>query len=64
VVFASERMDDDPRWSLLACGELVHVDAALRVTRNVVLPDEPRHLLRREDLSAPVEMAQHTGKRT
>ena len=54
VVFATERMDDDPRWSLLAPGELVHVDAALRITRDLVLPDPPRHLLRREDLSAPV----------
>ena len=61
VVFATEPMDDDPRWSLLAPGELVHVDAGLRVTRDVVLPDEPRHRLRREDLSAPVEQAQHTG---
>ena len=64
VVFATERMDDDPRWSLLAPGELVHVDAGLRVTRDVVLPDEPRHRLRREDLSAPVQQAQHTGKPT
>jgi predicted glutamine amidotransferase len=64
VVFATERMDDDPRWSLLAPGELVHVDAALRVTREVVLPNEPAHRLRREDLSAPVQQAQHTGKPT
>jgi predicted glutamine amidotransferase len=61
VVFASERMDDDPRWRLLEPGELVHVDAALQVTRSVVLPDPPRHLLRREDLSTPVQQAQHTS---
>jgi glutamine amidotransferase len=60
VVFATERMDDDPRWSLLAPGELVHVDAALRVTRNVVLPDRPRYPISRSDLSLPVELAQHT----
>lgn len=59
VVFASEPMDDDPRWGLLEPGELVHVDAALRVTRGVVLPDPPSHLLRREDLSRPVQDAQH-----
>ena len=47
MVFASEPMDDDPRWRLLEPGELVHVDAGLRVTRDVVLPDPPRHLLRR-----------------
>jgi glutamine amidotransferase len=61
VVFATERMDDDPRWRLLELGELVHVDAALQVTRSVVLPDPPRHLLRREDLSTPVQQAQHTS---
>jgi predicted glutamine amidotransferase len=60
VVFATERMDDDPRWSLLAPGELVHVDSALRVTRNLVLPDSPRYPIRRADLSPPVELAQHT----
>jgi predicted glutamine amidotransferase len=60
VVFATERMDDDPRWSLLAPGELVHVDSALRVTRNLVLPDAPRYPISRADLSPPVELAQHT----
>jgi predicted glutamine amidotransferase len=61
VVFASEPMDDDPRWRLLEPGELVHADAALRVTSTVVLPDPPRHLLRRENLSGPVQDAQHTS---
>jgi predicted glutamine amidotransferase len=64
VVFATERMDDDPRWCLLEPGELVHVDASLQVTRSMVLPDPPRHLLRREDLSRPAELSQHTGGRT
>jgi glutamine amidotransferase len=59
VVFASEPMNDDTRWRLLEPGELVHVDAALRVTRGVALPDPPRHLLHREDLSRPVQDAQH-----
>jgi glutamine amidotransferase len=59
VVFATEPMDDDPRWCLLDPGELVHVDAALQISRRVVLPDPPRHLLRREDLSTPVEESQH-----
>ena len=58
VVFASEPMDGDPRWSLLEPGELVHVDAGLRITRRVVLPDPPTHALRRSDLSAPVQQAQ------
>jgi len=64
VVFATEPMDDDARWSLLAPGELVHVDASLQIVRSVVLPDPPRLALRREDLSESVELAQHTGKRT
>ena len=64
MVFATEPMDDDPRWCLLAPGELVHVDASLHVTRSVALPDPPRHLLRREDLSRAVELSQHTGGRT
>jgi len=29
VVFATERMDDNPSWRLLDAGELVHVDADL-----------------------------------
>lgn len=59
VVLATEPMDDDPRWCLLAPGELVHVDSTLRVNRSVALPDPPRRLLRRDELSNPVERAQH-----
>jgi predicted glutamine amidotransferase len=59
VVLATEPMDDDPRWCLLHPGELVHVDGDLQISRTMILPDPPRHLLRREDLSAPVEGAQH-----
>lgn len=61
VVFATEPMDDNPRWRLLDAAELVHVDAALRVNRSLVLPDPPRHPIRREDLSEPVLHAQHTS---
>jgi predicted glutamine amidotransferase len=59
VVLATEPMDDDPRWCLLHPGELVHVDGALQISRTLILPDPPRHLLRREDLSVPVQDAQH-----
>lgn len=62
VVFASEPMDDDPRWRLLAPGELVHVDAALQISSSLVLPDPPKHQLRRADLSSAVEAAQHTSR--
>ncbi|ORA07851.1 class II glutamine amidotransferase [Mycobacterium arosiense] len=59
VVFATEVMDDEPRWRLLPAGELFHVDADLRIHRDMILPDPPNHLLRREDLSSPVEESQH-----
>jgi predicted glutamine amidotransferase len=59
VVFATERMDDDPRWRLIEPGELVHVDAGLQISRRLVLPDPPRHQLQLEDLSAAAQAAQH-----
>lgn len=62
VVFASEPMDDDPRWRLIEPGELVHVDAALQLTGKLVLPDPPKHQLRREDLAPAVDAAQHTRR--
>jgi predicted glutamine amidotransferase len=61
VVFASKRMDDDPRWRLLEPGELVHVDSALQITSDVVLPDPPRHQLGLADLNATAHAAQHTS---
>ena len=62
VVFASEPMDDDPRWRLIEPGELVHVDAALQLTGKLVLPEPPKHQLRREDLAPAVDAAQHTRR--
>ncbi|OBJ59173.1 class II glutamine amidotransferase [Mycobacterium asiaticum] len=59
VVFATEPMDDDPRWCLLDPGELVYVDATLNISRSVALADPPRTLIRRDDLSQPVFRAQH-----
>ena len=50
VVVASEPMDEDPRWRGLRSGELLHVDAQLRVTRELVLPDPPAHPLTLADL--------------
>jgi predicted glutamine amidotransferase len=51
VVFATEPMDDAARWQLIEPGELIHVDAGLQISRDLVLPDPPRHPLRPEDLS-------------
>lgn len=59
VVFATEPMDDDSRWCLLRAGELIHVDAELGLSRELILPDPPRQLLRRQDLSEPVQDGQH-----
>ncbi len=59
VVFASQPMDDDPRWRLLDPGELVHVDVDLRITRSLALPDPPRHRLRLADLGPEVQEALH-----
>ena len=59
VVVASEPMDDDPRWRILEPGELVHVDADLRITRRIAFPERPRHLLNRSDLSPTAQAAQH-----
>ncbi|MDI3315368.1 MAG: class II glutamine amidotransferase [Mycobacterium sp.] len=60
VVFASEPMDQDPRWRPLAPGELVHVGPTLQITSDLVLPDPPAHRIHRADLSPAVEAAQHT----
>lgn len=59
VVVASEPMDDDPSWRLLDPGELVHVDVDLNITSRVDFPDVPRDQLRRQDLSAQAQAAQH-----
>jgi predicted glutamine amidotransferase len=61
VVFATERMDDHPRWNLIEPGELVHVDAGLQITRDLVLPDPPRHQLHLKDLNPTAQVAQHTS---
>jgi predicted glutamine amidotransferase len=59
VVFATEPMDDAGRWQLLEPGELIHVDAGLQVSRDLVLPAPPGHLLRAEDLSPAAQASLH-----
>ena len=61
VVFASEPMDDDPRWRLLEPGELMHVDAALQLSSERVLPHPPSHQLTRADLTPTAQTAQHSS---
>ena len=57
VVFATEPMDDAARWQLIEPGELVHVDAHLQISRDLVLPDPPRHQLRPADLSPAARLS-------
>ena len=52
VVFATERMDDDPAWRPIASGELVHVDADLEISRRLIMDAAPRH---------PLTLAELTG---
>ena len=62
VVVASERMDDDPGWRLLAPGELLHVDRDLAVTSTSPLPERPATLLTLSDLDPDAAASQHPGE--
>jgi glutamine amidotransferase len=59
VVVASERMDEDPGWRLLAPGELLHVGADLAVDRRIVLDEPPARLLALAELSPRAAASQH-----
>ena len=45
VVVASEELDGEHGWRMLASGELVHVRPDLTVDSTVVLPEPPAHLV-------------------
>jgi glutamine amidotransferase len=45
VVVASEELDGEHGWRMLASGELVHVRSDLTVESAVVLPEPPAHLV-------------------
>jgi glutamine amidotransferase len=45
VVVASEELDGERGWRMLASGELVHVRPDLTIESAVVLPDPPAHLV-------------------
>jgi glutamine amidotransferase len=59
VIVASEQMDDDPGWRLLAPGELLHVGPALQISSSAPFPPEPAHLLRVSDLDPAAAASQH-----
>ncbi|WP_405583023.1 class II glutamine amidotransferase [Streptomyces sp. NBC_01190] len=50
VVVASERLDDNPDWRLMAPGELLHVGPDLAVTSQILLDAAPRHPMSLADL--------------
>ena len=50
VIVASEPMDEDPGWRLLAPGELIHVDTDLAVHSQIAIDRAPTHLLTLDDL--------------
>ncbi|MGW7524117.1 class II glutamine amidotransferase [Streptomyces sp. NPDC054783] len=61
VVVASEPMDENPHWQLMAPGELLHVDADLQVTSRIAVPDPPARPLTLSDLRPEAAASQrHT----
>jgi glutamine amidotransferase len=58
VVVASEPMDDHPGWRALASGELLHVDAELKVTVRRVLEHPPKQLISLADLDSHAAASQ------
>jgi len=45
VVIASEPLDDSPDWRLLRSGELIHIDANLKVTSHIAIDGPPKYTL-------------------
>jgi glutamine amidotransferase len=58
VLFASERMDEDPAWRSLATGELVRVDGDMNVTSRVAFDSAPAHQLTLDDLGIQAAASQ------
>jgi glutamine amidotransferase len=58
VVLASERMDDDPGWRLLAPGELLRVAPTLEVSSRRILDGPPSRLLTLADLEPRARASQ------
>ncbi|MEU6586042.1 class II glutamine amidotransferase [Nocardia sp. NPDC046763] len=58
VVIATERMDNDPGWRLLASGELLHATGDLDVRSSIIRDSPPRHLLSLADLNETAAASQ------
>jgi glutamine amidotransferase len=63
LVIASEPMDEDPNWRLMKPGELIHAAPDLTVTRHLILPDPPTHMLALTDLHPEAAASQRAGVR-
>lgn len=61
VVVASEPMDEDPGWEAIRPGELVHVGADLRVSRELILPDPPARPMRLRGRAAESQAQEAVG---
>lgn len=64
VIFASERMDDDPAWRVLLSGELLHVNSDLDISTSSPFPPTPRHQLTLAQLDPATADSQHPGAAT
>jgi glutamine amidotransferase len=58
VIVASERMDEDPGWRLLAPGELIHVPPTLDVESSIIVDGPPARQLTLDDLQPAAAAAQ------
>ena len=63
IVLASEPMDGDSDWRALTSGELLHVDAELKISSTIVLPESPAHPLNLSDLNRHQLASHPTGAR-
>jgi glutamine amidotransferase len=64
VVVATEEMDEDADWRELESGQLVHVDADLKVEISTVLDRPPKHQLTLEQLDPKAAQSQREAVRT
>jgi len=58
TVLASEQMDADPGWRMLASGELLHIDEGLRAHRQPILRHPPAHPLTLAQLNPTAKASQ------
>jgi glutamine amidotransferase len=59
VIIASEQMDDDRAWRLLAPGELLHVNSDLTAASSTPFPPAPSHHLKLAELDSVTAASQH-----